>query len=64
MHTCGEGHETMIVESGGEEIILVHDQNTGECLYTIKGEDFEIQDMKERLNNGECPVCDDWEYLP
>ena len=61
MYTCSECHETTITNMKGELIIITFDVLTGR-ITTVHwpADEEELEALKEKLQDGECPVCDGW----
>ena len=63
MYECEKGHATAIVSQNGLIYLCMWDKEK-EPLYKIRVDiDFEADDMQDRLDIGECPICDIWEYI-
>lgn len=65
MYSCSDGHETLPVGEGLDKTFVVIDIMTRKQLARyIPADDYEQEDMRERLESGECPICQEWEYTP
>jgi len=63
IYTCGEGHETAIYPVNGVETVVTNDYLTGKMLQKIvPATENGLRKMKARLEEGDCPLCDNWEY--
>ena len=62
IYTCGEGHEINIYLVNGVETVIINDFTTGKLIKKIVPEsEGRLQEMREKLLDGECPICDKWE---